>query len=82
MAKDLVYRDDARKAVLRAAPSAAYCIDSLRVVDAMETVYADRLDAIEPVTVVLTKMCSRCKCHMLPQDHVCPGCGAIMREME
>ena len=44
--------------------------------------YADRLDADECVYVMLTKMCSRCKCHMLPQDHVCPGCGAIMRETE
>lgn len=45
-------------------------------------VSAVKLDAKEPAYVMLTKMCSRCMCHMLPQDHVCPGCGAIMHEAE
>lgn len=42
--------------------------------------YAKKLPADEAVRVELTVMCSRCGAHMLPQDHVCPGCGAIMEE--
>ena len=42
--------------------------------------FAKKLPADEAVRVELTVMCSRCRCHMLPQDHVCPGCGAIMEE--
>lgn len=80
MAKELIYRDEARGAVLRAAPGAAYCIDRVRT--AYLSVEAERLEAKEPVSVVLTKMCSRCMCHMLPQDHFCPGCGAVMKETE
>jgi hypothetical protein len=44
--------------------------------------YATKLPADEAVTVSLTVVCSRCAAHMLPQDHVCPGCGAIMKESE
>ena len=82
MGKELIYRDEARAAVLHEAPGVAYCIDRLRAVDATETTYADMIDTKEPVYVMLTKMCSRCMCHMLPQDNVCPGCGAIMRKPE
>ena len=82
MSKELIYRDEARKAILREAPGAAYCIDNVRAVNATEVVYADMLDAEASVFVFLTKMCSRCKAYMLPQDNVCPGCGAIMRNAE
>ena len=45
-------------------------------------VYATKLSADEAVSVMLTIVCSRCGAHMLPQDHVCPGCGSIMVEDE
>ena len=82
MGRELIYRDEARSAVLHEAPGAAYCIDRIKAVDAVETVYADLVDAEEYVHTVLTKMCSRCKAHMLPTDNVCPGCGAIMRNLK
>lgn len=36
--KRLIYKDDARAAVLRANPSVAYCIDQVKAVDAVEVV--------------------------------------------
>ena len=36
--KELIYRDDARAAVLRAEPRAAFCIDRIKPVDAVEVV--------------------------------------------
>lgn len=33
--KQLIYKDDARAAVLRANPSVAYCIDQVKAVDAV-----------------------------------------------
>lgn len=36
--KQLIYKDDARASVLRENPSAAYCIDNVKVVDAVEVV--------------------------------------------
>lgn len=38
--KELIYRDDARAAVLRAEPRAAFCIDRVKAVDAVEVVHA------------------------------------------
>ena len=34
--------------------------------------------AKEPVSVVLIMQCGRCGAHVLEQDHICPGCGAIL----
>ena len=34
--KELIYKDDARAAILRAEPRAAYCIDRVKPVDAVE----------------------------------------------
>lgn len=36
--KQLIYKDDARAAILKENPSAAYCIDRVKVVDAVEIV--------------------------------------------
>ena len=38
MASELIYKADARKAVLKAAPSLAYVIDEVKGVDAVEVV--------------------------------------------
>lgn len=38
MSRDLIYRDDARKAVLKENPSVAYCVDNVKAVDAVEVV--------------------------------------------
>lgn len=36
--KQLIYKDDARKAVLKASPSSVWCIDNIKSVDAVEVV--------------------------------------------
>lgn len=36
--KKLIYADDARRAILKADPKLAYCIDKLKAVDAVEVV--------------------------------------------
>lgn len=36
--KELIYKDDARRAVLKANPSVAFCIDNIKAVDAKAVV--------------------------------------------
>ena len=54
--------------------------DGLSARGVSEIVYAKTILTDEVVSVMLTVLCSRCKCHMMPTDNVCPGCGAIMRK--
>ncbi len=49
-ANQLIYKDDARKAVLRVNPTVAYCIDNIKSVDAVE------VDHIEEVKQVLLRI--------------------------
>ena len=42
--KQLIYKYDARKAVLRVNPTVAYCIDNIKSVDAVE---ADRIEEVK-----------------------------------
>lgn len=76
---ELIYKSDARRAILYNYPAGAHCIDRIKPVDARVNVYAEMLPAEEAVHLVATVVCSRCMCHMIPQDSFCPGCGAIMR---
>ena len=82
MSKELIYRDDARKAVLCEVPGAVYCIDSVRAVDAIERVYITPILSNKPVSVLLTMQCNRCGAYMLQQDFFCPHCGATVRDTE
>ncbi len=47
--KELIYKDDARAAVLKAEPRAAYCIDRVKTVDAVEVVRCKDCKQYTPV---------------------------------
>lgn len=40
--KELIYKSDARKAVLKVNPASAYCIDNIKPVDAVEVVRCEK----------------------------------------
>ena len=72
MSRDLIYRDDARKAVLKENPSVAYCVDNVKAVDAVEVVHADW---------VWKDGCFHCTNCKATEDHItkyCHECGAKM----
>ena len=76
MSEDLIYRRDARRAVLSNYPAGAYAIEAIKPVDATINTYADMIPA-EPHQVVMTMKCGKCGAYVLEQDYVCGGCGAL-----
>ena len=40
--RQLIYKDDARKAVLKVSPSSVWCIDNIKPVNAVEVVRCDQ----------------------------------------
>lgn len=76
MSEDLIYRRDARRAVLSNYPAGAYAIEAIKSVDATINIYADKIPA-EAHHVVMTMRCGRCGAYVLEQDHVCGGCGVL-----
>jgi predicted RNA-binding Zn-ribbon protein involved in translation (DUF1610 family) len=77
--KELIYRVDVRRALLRNYPEAAHCIDRIRAVEVKEVVRANwTLHADGSGT------CQHCHHHqLLAWDydnwmHYCPTCGAEM----
>ena len=77
--RELICKDEARAAVLRAEPRAAYCIDRVKAVDAVEVVHGYWFwKAVDERSANLT--CSVCG----SQDgacegyRYCPNCGAKM----
>lgn len=76
MSEDLIYRRDARRAVLSNYPAGAYAIEAIKAVDATINTYADMIPA-EAHQVTMTMKCGRCGAYVLEQDHVCGGCGAL-----
>ena len=77
MVKDkLIYASAARKAILKADPKSAYCIDSVPGVDAVEVVHGRWIicsDGYYPY-------CSVCKAEPKHGEmtNYCPNCGAKM----
>jgi hypothetical protein len=72
---------DARKAVLKADPKSAYCIDSIPAVDAVEVVHGRWIhhyhDSGEPIDDKW--YCSECHmCNGHRRTLYCPNCGAKM----
>lgn len=70
--REMIYRKDARAAVLQVAPEAAFCIDRVKKVDAVEVVHAEW---------VWKDGCFHCTNCKQTEDHItkyCPGCGAKM----
>ena len=80
--KKLIYASDARKAILKADPKLAYCIDGIPGVDAVEVVHG-RWEEHPRMTGYLR--CSQCHDANIWEDwltdgkwNYCPNCGAKM----
>ena len=77
---DLIYKADARKAILKADPSLAYCIDNIKPADAVEVVHAYWTGSrFNPMTGEYEEYCSHC-CAWSSEygKPYCPNCGAKM----
>lgn len=80
--KELVYKDDVRRAILKANPSIAFCIDNIKAVDAKEVVHG-RWHKPTPYS---QEFCTNCG--LTPKTNFgwlppyCPHCGADMRGKE
>ena len=91
--KPLIYKSDARRAVLKENPASAYCIDNIKPVDAVEVVHGywvDSYGADHMGRVVEHSIdCSVCDFvfkddrrevvkYWKAQFKICPFCGAKM----
>ncbi len=76
--KQLIYKDDARRAVLIANPSIAYCIDNIKPVDATEVVYGQWIDVGSNIHGQKLTQCNRCGGNSIEGGLFCRTCGANM----
>ena len=78
--KKLIYADDARRAILKADPKLAYCIERIKAVDAVEVVHGRWIDQSFVMNggVVRFCICSECRHEMTFETSYCPNCGAKM----
>lgn len=78
--KQLIYKDDARREVLKSKPSIVYCIDNIKPVDAVPVIHA----RWESTSYVGVSRCSHCNKPSSTPDCLdvyfdyCPHCGAKM----
>lgn len=79
--KQLIYKDAARRAVLKANPSIAYCINNIKPVDAVEVVHGKWEKHLAPYTDDYYS-CTHCNGNFMteaaPYWNYCPNCGAKM----
>ena len=82
----LIRAADARKAILKADPKLAYCIDNVKAVDAVEVVHG-RWNAIDECansgvycSVCHRKIYKECYGNCKLKSNYCPNCGAYMRD--
>ena len=81
--KELIYKDDARRAILKANPSVAFCIDNIKAVDAKPVVRGRWIDTDYKPDIYCK--CSECGRRVYAYDdgyNYCPNCGADMRGKE
>ena len=90
--KKLIYADDARKAILREAPTFAYCLDRVKAVDAVEVVHGHWDDYSSKFDKGMDLRCSVCgnradkfvggteDWYCLWKPNYCPNCGANMMD--
>lgn len=79
--KELIRKSEARAAVLKANPATAYCIDSIKAVDAREVVHGTwvaRAIDLENYEGYDMFDCSICGRNGNPWYAFCPHCGATM----
>lgn len=78
MPDQLIRKSDARKAVLRECPSAAYAIDSIQTVDAMPVVHAHLVERIvdNEIPNYTVFECSACYSRCESWVRYCSCCGA------
>ena len=86
MARELIYKDDARRAILKANPSIAFCIDNIKAVDAKAVVRGRWLLPKESYGFVCSVCGGSCWYYdyeqTIGESNYCPNCGADMRGME
>ena len=76
---ELIYKADARRAILKANPSVAYCIDCIKPVEAREVTYGVWLDAGKNMYGQNLTKCSVCNANSIEGGRFCRCCGALMK---
>ena len=79
--RKLIYADQARGAILRVCPSAAFVVDRIPAVDIMPARYGEWLlkQHEDPRGNFGLYHCSECDSPNARQRNFCPECGAKMR---
>ena len=78
--KELIYKDDTRRAILKANPSLAYCIDNIKAVDAKPIVRGKW--EYWAGSLARCPVCGYEYTDYLECDNFCGYCGADMRGVE
>jgi hypothetical protein len=76
---ELIYKADARRAILKANPSVAYCIDNIKSVEAVAVVHGVWLDAGKNIHGQNLTNCSVCHANSIEGGRFCRCCGALMK---
>ena len=71
--RELIYKSDARRAILKADPYVSFCIDNIKPVDAVEVVHGRWAHIGEDCCV-----CSVCHKASIVDYYFCPECGTKM----
>jgi hypothetical protein len=76
---ELIYKADARKAILKENPAVAYCVESIKPVEAMVVVHGIWLDAGKNIHGQNLTDCSVCHANAIEGGRFCRCCGALMK---
>jgi hypothetical protein len=76
---ELIYKADARKAILKEHPAAGHCINKIKPVEAREVVHGVWLDAGKNIHGQNLTNCSVCKSNSIEGGRFCRCCGALMK---
>ena len=78
--EELIRKLDARKAILKANPAAADCIENIKPVDARMNAYGVWLDAGKNIHGQNLTRCSVCNSNAIEGGLFCRCCGAVMKQ--
>ena len=85
MENELIYKSDARRAILKADPYVIFCIDNIKPVDAVEVVHGEWSTIEDDYCGLVALHCSVCNQEWWFEEdapikhyHYCPNCGARM----